>query len=78
MRGIRKRQSKSLAGVARHRGYHEKDGGVPLPLAFVLFCKKWGINRNMRDLMEALASDKYEHAVDEKKERWQYSYQFLQ
>ena len=29
----------------------------------------------MVDFMEALASDKYEHAIDEKKERWEYSYQ---
>ena len=46
-----------------------------MPIAYACFCKRWGGQRTMVDFMEALASDKYEHAVDEKKERWEYSYQ---
>ena len=65
--GTRKAQSRSLAGVMRHRGYHENDGGVPLPLLFARFCKRWGGARTMSDFMEALASDKYENASEEKR-----------
>ena len=67
MKKIRKAQSKSLSGLMRHAGHHERDGGVPMPIAYACLCKRWGGQRTMVDFMEALASDKYEHAIDGKK-----------